>query len=197
MPDNTNSDPTNSNSSANPPISGSQSSGSSGQQAGDESAFTPLPDEQSNNGSGQASSGQTGIPLAKVATKQIKITKEDIEKFDISEDFAKTNPALVDLILKTESMKDEERKYWFQLLPIMTEEQVKKLEDILQNEQSQLAELDAKYESEVSKLNNQPATQWKAEEARKKREEIARREQQHQQKEASKEQDILDQLDNI
>ena len=117
------------------------------------SQFTPLPDEQSAQSAGQ--------PLAKIAAQQIAIKKEDIEKFGIAEEFVKQNPALVDLILKTESMKDEERKYWFQLLPIMSNEQIGKLQNILQNERDQLAELDQKYEAEVAKLNETQSS-WKA-----------------------------------
>lgn len=58
------------------------------------------------------------------------------------------------LIDKTESMKDEEREYWRQLLPIMTDEQVAKLVHILSNERVQLSDLDDKYNAEVSKLGS-------------------------------------------
>jgi hypothetical protein len=150
-------------------------------------AFTPLPDE----------SAGAGVPLAKIATKQIAITKENIEKFGIPLQLVNENPVLVDLILKTESMKDDERKYWFQLQPIMTEEQIVKLQNILQNERDQLSELDAKYQAEVGKLNDKQALQFQAEKARQKREEIAKKEKANEGAERKSEEDILGQLKNL
>lgn len=150
--------------------------------------FTPLPDEQSSS---------QGVPLAKIATTQIKISQADVDRLGIPEELIKDNPVLVDLVLKTESMKDDERKYWFQLLPIMTDEQVQKLQNILQNERDQLAELDAKYETEVSKLNEKHAIQWQADSARKKRVEIETKEKANEQEEQEAEKDILGQLENL
>ena len=59
-------------------------------------------------------------------------------KFEIPETVRAQYPDLVPLILETESMNDDERRYWFQILPIMTPEQVLKLRDILANEKKQL-----------------------------------------------------------
>ncbi|MFH0834404.1 MAG: hypothetical protein V2A63_03375 [Patescibacteria group bacterium] len=148
-------------------------------------AFTPLPDESKSG----------GTPLAQIATKQIAITHADMEKFGISEELAKSNPALVDLILKTESMKDDERKYWFQLLPAMTEEQVAKLQNILQNERDQLDELDKKYANEVERLNTQP--KWDPAKFKAKRKEVEQEEKASEKVEKNKESDILNQLDNL
>ncbi|MCF7845933.1 MAG: hypothetical protein K9L85_01720 [Candidatus Peribacteraceae bacterium] len=154
-------------------------------QAG-QTGFTPLPDEQK----------KTGVPLAQVATAQIAITRADIEKFGIDEEFVKKNPALIDLILKTESMKDEERKYWFQLLPVMTGDQVEKLQNILQNERDQLAELDAKYENEISRLNaNAPA--WDREKFQARRKATEEAEKAAESKEQDDEDQILNQLKNL
>ena len=52
---------------------------------------------------------------------------------------------LLDLIARSESMNDEERQYWVNILPIMTPEQIQNLRDILTNERKQLAAIDAKY----------------------------------------------------
>ncbi|MDP7069324.1 MAG: hypothetical protein QF815_02250 [Candidatus Peribacteraceae bacterium] len=52
---------------------------------------------------------------------------------------------LIELILNSESMNDEERQYWVNILPIMTPEQVENLQGILDNEKRQLAEIDRKY----------------------------------------------------
>lgn len=158
-------------------------------QAQTDNSFTPLPDEKSGQSSG-------GTPLAKVATKQIAISKADLEKFKIAEEYAKQNPALIDLILRTESMKDEERKYWFQLLPIMSEEQVRKLQGILQNEKDQLQELDQKYAAEVAKLNEKHGN-WDPEKFKAKRQNIEQQESENEKREKGDEEDILNQLGNM
>lgn len=62
-------------------------------------------------------------------------------------------PELLDLIVKSESMNDEERQYWIDILPIMTVEQITQLQGILQNERDQLAAIDAKYATEIEKIN--------------------------------------------
>ena len=64
-----------------------------------------------------------------------------------------TFPDLIKLIYETESMNTEEREYWLQIMPIMTEEQIKKFRDILVNEKQQLDKLDQEYEQEMSKIN--------------------------------------------
>jgi hypothetical protein len=93
-------------------------------------------------------------------------------------------------------MKDEERKYWFQLLPVMSEEQVSKLQNILQNERDQLKELDKKYETEVAKLNTN-GPNWDPEKFKAKREATAQAEKINETKEKDDEADILNQLENL
>jgi hypothetical protein len=72
-------------------------------------------------------------------------TGKTIKDFQISEDLLKNNPELVDLIMRSESMKDDERQYWFNLTAVMKPEQIKKLRGILAKERRKLAEIDAKY----------------------------------------------------
>lgn len=50
-------------------------------------------------------------------------------------------PDLVKLIYETESMDQEEREYWLQIMPIMSKEQIEKFRGILTNERDQLANL--------------------------------------------------------
>lgn len=57
---------------------------------------------------------------------------------------------LIDLIVKSESMNDEERQYWIDILPVMTPDQITQLRTILVNERDQLAAIDAKYAKEIS-----------------------------------------------
>lgn len=153
-----------------------------------QTGFRPLPDE--NSGSGVQ-------PLAQVATTQIAVTEDEVTKFGIPTALLQKNPVLVDLILKTESMQDEERKYWFALLPNMTAEQVTKLQNILQNERDQLAALDAKYDSEIQKLNEKHAMEEAARAAAEKRKKLESAEQKHEATEKDAEADVLNQIEGI
>ena len=67
---------------------------------------------------------------------------------------------LVAKIKNTQSMTKEEREYWFQILPIMTEEQVARLHQILEEEATQLAKLDADYKEDLEDLNQKHMTEW-------------------------------------
>lgn len=64
-------------------------------------------------------------------------------------------PELVELILKSESMNDEERQYWIDILPVMTPEQVEQLNTILKNEREQLAAIDDKYNKQIDAIAEQ------------------------------------------
>lgn len=106
-------------------------------------------------------------------------------------------PDLVTLIQKTESMNEEERDYWFQILPIMTDEQVVRLRGILEEEANELAKLDEQYQDELSKLNNKHLNEWDTMEKQKEREERAKVEEAHEEQEAAEEAAILDELENL
>jgi len=79
--------------------------------------------------------GQTGTNQV----QELTITPEVQEKF----------PELVELIKASKSMNNEERQYWVDVLPIMSEDQVKNLRGILDNEKKQLAEASAAYSRQV------------------------------------------------
>lgn len=69
----------------------------------------------------------------------------------VPEDLRQKHSDLIDLILKSESMNDEERQYWINILPVMTPDQQGNLRTILQNERDQLAAIDVKYARDVAK----------------------------------------------
>ena len=64
-------------------------------------------------------------------------------------------PELIKLILGSESMNDEERQYWINILPVMTPEQQENLNQILTNEKDQLAAIDEKYKKEMGQLEKE------------------------------------------
>jgi len=106
-------------------------------------------------------------------------------------------PDLEALILKTESMTAEERDYWFQILPIMTDQQVEKLRGILLHEKDQLSKLDSEYEKELTKINDKHMSEWKSEESREDRIRRVAEEKSAEAQEKADEAALLGQLENV
>ncbi len=87
-----------------------------------------------------------------VGAVQIIIPDEAKEKY----------PDLIPQVLASPSMDDEEKNYWFSVLPIMTAEQVAELRDILDSERKRLAETEKKPEVQI---DAEKAAQIRAEKA--------------------------------
>lgn len=68
---------------------------------------------------------------------------------NIPDDVQKQFPELIGLIKGSQSMNDEERQYWIDVLPIMTEDQLANLNSILGNEKKQIEDADKQYEQGV------------------------------------------------
>jgi hypothetical protein len=74
--------------------------------------------------------------------------------FKILDEIVAQHGDLVKLVLRTESMDNGEKQYWFDILPSMTKEQIGRLNDILETERRKLEELELKYQDEIKGLNN-------------------------------------------
>ena len=81
-------------------------------------------------------------------------------KFKISDEIQAKYPELIKLILKTESMEDDERQYWFDIMPSMTGEQIDRLFNILDTERKKLEALEEKYKKEIKQLNEKHLIEW-------------------------------------
>ena len=106
-------------------------------------------------------------------------------------------PDLVKLIYETESMNNEEREYWMQIMPIMTEDQIVKFREILVNEKNELAKLDKEYEDEMAKINKKHLKEIDEAQLKQKMETIKKAEAADQSTEKDKEANLLNQLDNL
>lgn len=172
----------------------------------------------SNQGAGTTTGGQgdqsdqKAQPVAKPAappTAKKPISLEDKamaessamaakkDKYSVPDMVKEKFPDLLELIKTTESMNDEERDYWFQILPIMTEDQIARFREILINEQQQLAKLDKDYEQQITQLNEKHMLEWKEFETKEKRKAIATAEASAEESEAVKEKELLERLANI
>ncbi len=81
-------------------------------------------------------------------------------------------PDLVELIIGSESIDNNEKQYWFDILPSMTDEQIDRLFNILMTERRQLEELNVKYQEEIKTLNEKHLIQWQSLQSQKAREKV-------------------------
>lgn len=103
---------------------------------------------------------------------------------------------LVDMIVASESMNDDERRYWIDILPVMNDDQVSKLKDILVRERDQLAAIDAKYSADMTQLADAKAVQAIGEERKQRHEERATTEAQTRTAEEQAAENLLNEMDN-
>jgi hypothetical protein len=81
--------------------------------------------------------------------------QEIVKQYTINDIFFESKPDLIVLILKSKSMDTkEEKQSWFNLLPIMGEDQIAKLYDILNREKQKLEEIEKKYEDKKDNIIN-------------------------------------------
>ncbi len=80
--------------------------------------------------------------------------------FYISDEMHTKYPELIKLILNTESMDDDERQYWFDIMPSMTDSQIDRLYNILETEKKKLEDLEVKYQKEIKALNEKHLIEW-------------------------------------
>lgn len=90
-----------------------------------------------------------------------QITKNDFT-FTILDEIQIKYPELVELVLGSESIDNNEKQYWFDILPSMTDEQIDRLFNILMTERKQLEELNIKYQEEIKTLNEKHLIQWQS-----------------------------------
>jgi uncharacterized protein VirK/YbjX len=71
----------------------------------------------------------------------------------ISDQFVSTIPDIIEMVLRSSSIeKKEDKQSRFNLLPLMSEDQISRLKDILVKEKTKLAEIEAKYAPKKSSL---------------------------------------------
>jgi hypothetical protein len=103
---------------------------------------------------------------------------------------------IVDLILASESMNADERRYWIDILPVMSPDQIAKLKDILARERDQLAAIDQKYARDIDRLADAKALEHAGEERKAKNAERASTEAQVKQEEVRAAEGLLDKMDD-
>ena len=116
-------------------------------------------------------------------------TTSDDQTLIIPDDVRAQFPDLVELIQGSKSMNNEERQYWIDVLPIMSEEQLANLRGILDNEKKQLAEAAEAYAAKSAAAEEKAKRAFDEaaylEQKRLRREEEAKHEQEEQEDEAA------------
>ncbi len=107
-------------------------------------------------------------------------------------------PDVIEMILQSESMNDEERQYWIDILPIMNAEQMEQLQTILKQEREQLAAIDAKFGKEIVDGAKPEKSVEEITESRKQRiQERSNKEQEAETVEATAEEEILKKVQDL
>ncbi len=106
--------------------------------------------------------------------------KHNNRTYIISDEILEKYKDLVQLILKTESMDNDERQYWFDIMPSMTEKQVARLFEILDTERKKLEALEQKYQKEIKSLNEKHLIEWQEVQMKENKEKIKQEEAQDQ-----------------
>lgn len=164
-----------------------------------------MSDDQTTTTGAATTAGQTQpVALPPIDPKILQdfgLTAEQItdmeKKHSVPPSVRETFPDLVALLIKTESMNVEERDYWFQVLPIMNDEQIIKLRTILVNERDQLKKIDAEYTSEIGKINQEHKSEWNAFEAQEKKKILLDAEKKSEVAEAESEEALLQKLGQV
>lgn len=160
------------------PVGGT--SGSAASSASATSAVTPV----------------TPAASASSASAPVLTAAEIEQKYTIPSSVKEKYPDLIPLILQTESMNSDERDYWFQVLPIMSDDQIVKLRDILVNEKGQLKQIDEEYAKEMADLTNAHQRDWDALHHKEQMKSIERAEQASEEGEKAKEEEMLRKLND-
>jgi len=106
-------------------------------------------------------------------------------------------PDLIEFILGSESMNDEERQYWINILPVMTPDQRTSLTDILETEKKQLKAIDKKYAKEIERIGAQNLIHKTEQERRKKRKERSEVEEEAEAADEKVAEELLAQIDEV
>lgn len=120
--------------------------------------------------------------------------KYEWTSFAISDEMYTKYPELIQLILETESMENDERQYWFDIMPSMTDEQVDRLYNILETEKRKLADLENKYKKEIKQLNEKHLIEWQEFQLKSSKQKIAKAQAEETDEDAD---DVLKMLNNL
>lgn len=120
--------------------------------------------------------------------------KHNGKVFYLNDEIQAKYTELVKLVLATESMDDEERQYWFDIMPSMNDSQIDRLFNILETERKKLEELELKYQEEIKSLNEKHLIEWQEFQSRDAKRKVAEAQAQEQEEDPD---EVLKMLNNL
>ncbi len=116
---------------------------------------------------------------------------------NIPQEVEKKFPEYVKLIKVSQSMNDEERQYWIDVLPIMTDDQLENLKSILDNEQKQLEEVDTEYQEGMQQEEHYFNLKFDEEKYREEKQMRVKAEKEYEMKEKKEEEEVLEEIASL
>lgn len=118
---------------------------------------------------------------------------DDAKEYAIPEEFLTQDPELMEMILRSRSIDTKkEKQNWFNLLPIMNEDQMGKLRDILDREKKKLKEIEEKYEKKKQNIKEKYLNKWVDKWYIKKVDSIKKKEEEFEKKDEKEADELLD-----
>ena len=115
--------------------------------------------------------------------------------YTIPDQFIEKKSGLIVLVLESKSIGSvEEKQNWFNLFPLMNDDQIAKLEDILTREKSKLDEIEKKYEEKKIEIKKKYLLKWQQMWYVKKMDDIKQNEAVTEEKEDKEAEALLDQI---
>lgn len=125
------------------------------------------------------------------------VTATDQSTLQIPEDTANQFPELIELIKASRSMDDGERQYWVDVLPIMSEDQIANLQDILDTEKKQIDEANRTYGKGMKEATDKATRAFDEAAYKEKKRMRLEAEKAHEQEEKNREEALLKELENL
>lgn len=134
---------------------------------------------------------------AQTQITQNQLTKEQIAllKSLVTPEMIHSYADIVQLLFQTPSLGFEEKKYWLELLPFMSEQHVERLRNILVTERKKMNDLEVRYQGALKEVEG--AGRMTHEETSKLHQKLKQEEKLSQQQEQHVEENILSQLDEL
>lgn len=124
---------------------------------------------------------------------------EIAQKFVIPENFLISESNLITMILESPSLStdntgDKDKQSWFDLLPLMKDDQLVKLRDILIREKTKLKELEEKYDKKKQDIKQRYLNKWEEKTYEQHMDSLKDKESAHQKRSEQEAEDLLEQL---
>lgn len=104
------------------------------------------------------------------------VVSHNWKDYNVDDNFLASFKELVDLILVSSSIKENQKQFWFDIVISMPETELDKLFDVLTREKKEIERIHANYKTAVKDLHKQHLIAWQKKQSDEKREAIQKEE---------------------